>query len=344
MKSRELHVAAAVSCCNNCIFCLDRIGGKLCYRGHDTKIVPLTSLAELRRELVASAGKVSEVAFTSGEPTLNKDLPRMIASAKAAGHRRILLITNGWGLADPSFCGKVIANGLSVANVSLHGHTRRLHESHTRRPGSFDRTTRALANLGRLKRTHDFTFNIICVLTKLNLGNLSRMLAFFSRFRPAAIQLNAAIPEGNALERIGEVIPRYRDVARELARCAAQIRAMDGFLYMQHMPECLFAGTAELFDPGKFIRFNENAIVGRSDRVTERPRKVKPASCRTCVHDASCEGVWKAYIDRMGWGEFRPVRAAASTLPAPARNRSGRPSGATRGRPARRGKPRAVPS
>src|SRR5262249_8376588 len=39
----------------------------------------------------------------------------------------------------------------------------------------------------------------------------------------------------------------------------------------------------------------------------DEARREKRAECASCRYDPQCEGVWKNYVKRYGWGEFVPV-------------------------------------
>jgi hypothetical protein len=38
-----------------------------------------------------------------------------------------------------------------------------------------------------------------------------------------------------------------------------------------------------------------------------RAAKTKGPDCARCAHEPSCDGVWRDYVERRGWSEFRPV-------------------------------------
>ena len=37
-------------------------------------------------------------------------------------------------------------------------------------------------------------------------------------------------------------------------------------------------------------------------------KKVRGPSCDACAFSRVCDGVWRNYIDRFGWDEFKPVK------------------------------------
>lgn len=299
-------------CNNNCVFCLDRTSGRLYYGGPDpleSRIVAFSDKEDLRRVLVKAAADVDEIAFTSGEPTLNKDLPQLIRIARESGYQRIMLVTNGTQLADVSLCESLLSNGLNVVNVSIHGHTAKLHDALTRRAGSFAQTVSGLWNLHSFKERYSFSFNTLCVVTKRNCRHIPSILEFFSQFEPDGMQLNPVMPEGAALENFGEVIPRLRAVALQVGKYASGAGARGPFLSIQHLPPCLLAGKS--LDPKRIGLIVENEILGRDLRAGERPAKCKRAECSSCVFAVRCGGVWSRYVERFGWGEFRPVLKGA---------------------------------
>jgi len=98
-------------------------------------------------DIINSAAKLGcrKIQFIGGEPTLNKDLPHFIETARQIGYSFIEVYTNLTRLSD-SLLQCFIECDVSVA-TSIYSHSAVVHDRITKRIGSHDRTLR---NIDRL--------------------------------------------------------------------------------------------------------------------------------------------------------------------------------------------------
>ena len=87
-----LHVLVGAQCNNNCLFCMEADRDRRAQR------IAAQSVDDLRR-MIDEYPRPNEVLFTSGEPTLDPELPTYIRWAKQRGFGVIGLVTNGRRLA-----------------------------------------------------------------------------------------------------------------------------------------------------------------------------------------------------------------------------------------------------
>jgi MoaA/NifB/PqqE/SkfB family radical SAM enzyme len=85
---------------------------------HGTGSVPGDTIAKWLK-LFMDEKKESNVIFLGGEPTMNKDLPRAIKTAKQLGYRSVTVDTNGFLFHD--FLDKVTPSDLDYLSFSLDG-------------------------------------------------------------------------------------------------------------------------------------------------------------------------------------------------------------------------------
>ena len=76
---------------------------------------------------IAVVGKVPSVSFTGGECTLRPELPEFIAHARKRG-MRVNIITNGVTCSSRAYVDKLVAAGLTSAQVSVEGPDAEIHE------------------------------------------------------------------------------------------------------------------------------------------------------------------------------------------------------------------------
>ena len=78
------------------------------------------------------------VQFIGGEPTLNPDLPKLIAYAATRGYTEIQLYTNLYHLSR-EVVDAIVAHNVNV-KTSVYGPDAKIHDAVTKHPGSFNRT------------------------------------------------------------------------------------------------------------------------------------------------------------------------------------------------------------
>jgi radical SAM protein with 4Fe4S-binding SPASM domain len=116
-----------------------------CYIDQDEKRKPELSTAAVKRILreLAAAGTLNLV-FTGGEIFLRRDLLELCRYARGFQFN-LVLFTNGTLLTRRA-AQRLAALGINDVEVSLYGREQ-VHESITREPGSFERTTQAVSLL-----------------------------------------------------------------------------------------------------------------------------------------------------------------------------------------------------
>src|SRR5262249_56910633 len=72
--------------------------------------------------------------------------------AKGLGSRRISVMTNGGRVGHLPYAVALAKAGMNRFYISIHGHTKKLHEGLTRTPESFEQTVGGLDSIAKLKR------------------------------------------------------------------------------------------------------------------------------------------------------------------------------------------------
>lgn len=131
---RTERVTTNLSCNQNCTYCNSRAS-----RDDRAFVAPAAVLARLDAAL---AGGAMEIVLTGGEPTLRRDLPSLVAQAKARGAARVVLETNATSI-DASLAHALRAAGLDRARVNVAAWGDAL-DVITRDPGGFEAARRGL--------------------------------------------------------------------------------------------------------------------------------------------------------------------------------------------------------
>src|SRR5579859_1861487 len=169
-QRERVHISIGAVCNNNCVFCMEE--------DRDGRYVNNSAMTPERVRFILDAQRgAEEVCFTSGEPTTRPELPDFVRWAKALGYRRISVMTNGRRLSHMPYAAALAKAGMNRFYISIHGHTKKLHEGLTRTPGSFEQTVAGLDAVTKLKR-FGVELNTSTVVTDRNLPHMLDVYRF----------------------------------------------------------------------------------------------------------------------------------------------------------------------
>ena len=328
-QQERVHVSIGAVCNNNCIFCMEE--------DRDAREINNGAMTPDRvRWILEQHRGAEEVCFTSGEPTTRPELPDFVKWAKQLGYGRISVMTNGRRLSHMPYAVALAKGGMNRFYVSIHGHTKKLHEGLTRTPQSFEQTVAGLDSVTKLKR-FGVELHTSTVVTDRNLPHMLDIYRFLRSHGVDQVVFNVMQANGRANTFFDQIFPSYTDIARTFREFIAQASDVgaDGepkpMAFLVDIPMCTTEGVPD-FNRGyveKYRHFDLDGHAGleaakkpertqqegqgrglvmvtRSD-LDDEMRDKRP-ECSSCKYDAVCEGVWRNYLKRMGWGEFTPVR------------------------------------
>jgi molybdenum cofactor biosynthesis enzyme MoaA len=320
-QMERVHVSIGAVCNNNCIFCMEE--------DRDGRYVNNSAMTPERVRWILDGHRgAEEVCFTSGEPTTRPELPEFIAWAKSLGYRRISVMTNGRRLSHLPYAVALAKAGMNRFYISIHGHTKKLHEGLTRTPESFEQTVSGLDSIAKLKR-FGVELHTSTVVTDRNLPFLLDIYRFLRGHGVDQVVFNVMQANGRADTYFEQIFPPYTDIAQAFERLCEASGEARPMAFLVDIPLCTtekipdfnrgyveryrhfdLASQAALPETQKAERAQEGkgrglVLVTRQD-LDEAEREKRPA-CRACRYDEHCEGVWKNYVKRYGWEEFVPV-------------------------------------
>lgn len=206
----------------------------------------------------------TEVEFTGGEPTIKEDLPKLAAHAKSLGFVNISLITNGLRLAKYSYAETLVNAGVNDVLFSIHGHTKELHDLHTKIPGSFDNILQAVNNLRKL----GVRSRVTATVTGKNYLYLQEMMAMFLTLNFACIHFAIFSPVAQAQGTDSELYVSYADAADILKKAIDKFDDMLPPLSIKYIPFCFLVGYEQYvmnlyqqsYDPDDWNYYYSNKV------------------------------------------------------------------------------------
>lgn len=290
-------------CVNRCVFCSSADSIRK-FKSH-----PLTYnriAAVLRRK----AKYFNSVNFTGGEPSLLKFLPALARKTRKLGYK-VYVGSNGAGFADKDFCGKA-APFIDEICFSVHGHTARLHNFHTRNKNSFENLNKALDNLAQSRvRLLSNT-----VVTKYNFPYLKDILRFAVSKKIKQALISNLAPEGRGLDNYRNLVVRLKDIRKKVPQLVKIAQRERIALRFFGLPACIlgnFAVHSNDFFWDARLNIEQDKKAGRFIIKEERAyfperARIKVEKCKACFYEKICGGVFEEYYKIFKDGELRPVK------------------------------------
>jgi len=327
MSSRgaRVHILTGAVCNNNCVFCMEEDREQRYVTNSQTTDETVTWI-------LSQHEKFEEVCFTSGEPTTNPRLHHWVKMAKQAGADCISMMTNGRALSHEGYAKRLMSLGMNRFYISIHGHTKKLHEGLTRTPDCFEQTVGGLDTIAKFKR-YGIQLHTSTVLTKRNLPHLGEIYRFLRSRGVDEVVFNVMQANGRADTYFDLLFPTYTEIAaaaREFLSLEYEREAEVHCVFVD-IPLCTTEGipdvnrgyvenyvhyehedthgllSEEILGRRTGGQDGELVQIRRSD-LDDNARH-KRGGCERCKYDSVCEGVWGNYTRRRGWDEFTPVLA-----------------------------------
>ena len=302
--AKRADIKVGYSCNNNCRHCV--VADKRAQGDKTTE--------EYKRDLEdARKNNVEEVVITGGEPTIRRDFLELVRYAKKLGYKLIQLQTNARMFYYKEFAKRTIEAGVNEFVPALHAHKPEIHDYITRVPNSFNQTVQGIKNLRELGAPYII---VNTVVTNYNYRILPHMVKFFVELKVDQFQFAWVHPCGNAYKNFDDVVPRMCDTIPYIKKALDIANKYNLWGTVEAVPFCLMKGyekhilelyipTIELREPN---RYDPNFSYTRKIKG-----KVKGPECKECRFYAICEGVWREYVEKRGFDEFKPVKGERIT-------------------------------
>jgi MoaA/NifB/PqqE/SkfB family radical SAM enzyme len=305
----QVEIQLGHMCNNRCVFCVS---------GQETAFgragpLPLEPILEQIR--AARAAGHAKITLLGGEPTLQPAFMDVVREAVRLGFEEIVIFTNGAKTARAAFVDEILATGGRFTfRFSMQGATEEAHEQTTKKDGSFARIVQSMRHVA--ERGARLTVNM-CVVQS-NFASVDRFPELLLSLGASQLHLDMIRPldAGQRTEaELAAMIPRYSELVGPLARMARGFP--EGFdVNIGNLPYCVAPELSPIIhhDGEKTMTIavdGDKKLSKPWDKyLVKRRDKSKPDSCRACVFDSRCNGIFDKYREIYGASEFVPVSAA----------------------------------
>ena len=298
-------------CNNRCTYCAT---------GWDNAEAARGALKHVPREVIRGhletsfAGGARRVLFQGGEPTVRRDLAELIADARAVGYEVTTVFTNARAAASPLGSRRLAEMGVTWFQVSIQGGTAEAHDASVAAPRAFSQTlegTRRLIALGQRVKING-------VLTRHLLDTLGEFAALMLELGPEEVGLDVVRPSpafapGRAS--YAELLPPLSHYARALSEALVAMNRGGVVARLISCPPCLVPGAERFVSEEPAATVTQIPSGDFMHKLSQRRSlQVKAPECAGCAWNATCPGLFGAYVEQHGFKELRPARERVATV------------------------------
>lgn len=238
--------------------------------------------------------------LTGGEPTLRRDLPRLVRALADAGAPRLGLVTDGLALGTPKVAGMLAELGLTRVRVQLHSARADAHDWLVGQPGAWRRAVQGV----RAAVAAGLEVELQVTVTRPTAAHLSELADVATKLGVAAMVLRRVTLRGPAAGADVAVSPRFGLIQRDL-EAAVQRGVRQGLTMMlEGFPRCAAPATGPAMIPSDAVVW----VLPGEGRWPFQRAHYEPVSgergCVGCPRDARCSGAPTDYVRRFGRTEI----------------------------------------
>jgi MoaA/NifB/PqqE/SkfB family radical SAM enzyme len=303
---KKADIKLGYECNNDCVHCvIADFKDALLSKGSSENLTTEQYVKEMEESRRNGA---DNIVFTGGEPTIRHDLIHLLRKAREMGYK-VHIQSNGRRFNDRTFSEKVAACGIESYCIALHAHIAEVHDSITRRKGSFEETAEGMRNLLDLDQNLIGKF----VISKYNLAYLTETAKLFVELGMRHVSITFPHGCGNARKYFLEVVPRYSELVPSLYHALQFLEERAIRIETEALPFCFMPGFERYVQDLTYINeglteLKQLGIDKPIDWHIERKNiKKKFEVCRKCRYDSICEGPWNEYPEYYGDLEFKAV-------------------------------------
>ncbi|MCP4133203.1 MAG: radical SAM protein [bacterium] len=280
----KLHYA----CNNNCLFC----------HACSNKNIPASHESIIKKIEIAKDAGIDQVLLSGGEPTIYPQLKEVLRelrkNALAWG-----LVTNGRMLAYRNFARYILAMGTDYFYISLHSHTRDIHDAITGVQGAWEQVFAGIETIAELAGTVDFTIN--CVVTTKNIEHLNEMTGLVQRVwngrDDVKLKFSYPEPKGRVTGNIQSIVPAMEYAGEKISEAMSIAENAGINSYYDGLPYCLI--NSRFRERVNDLSSNHIYLMSEVDEEiffeTDNGVREKSGECGNCLYNARCPGYYAGY-------------------------------------------------
>jgi len=246
---------------------------------------------------------LTDLAFGGGEPTLRKDLVKLVHLARKLGYETIKISSNGLMYAYPDYVAALLDAGATQFNLAIMGWNRRMYESIMGQQRFFDLVVEGVGRL--MERQAQVVADII--MKNDTWQELPETVQFWGELGiPKHVFWLVSLTDRN--KDFPESLVPVRTIRPKMFEAFDLGVSMGLDVVSRHIPRCMLPGY---WDHVWDVRTDNVYIVTPESRFWLRDSRITAntfvAKCEACHLKPRCMGIRRDYLDAMGDEEVLPV-------------------------------------
>lgn len=294
--SKLYELIIGYTCNLNCLFCSTIPRKRLLNKSTEELMKDIYNAKQQGFKILGIGG---------GEPTLRRDLVKLVRFAKKLKFDVIRMETNAIMLSYYNLCKKLVDAGMDFFKISIHGHKPQIHDYLVGKEGAFLKALQAIDNLRKL----DIRIEMSIVLTRTNYRFLPQYIDFFAQKGVSSFCIIFPEYAGNMAKNFKEIGIRITDVVDYVHEALDLIDSLGldrGLVF--NIPDCFMQG----YEDHVVRRYNMKLVTPQmiiNDADADiRMGKRKLKECIGCSYFAQCDGIWQNYLNIFGDNEFKKFK------------------------------------
>ncbi len=305
-KAKVCEVTVNSICNNRCLFCYNSEK----YFGSE----PDADFKAVCRALYEGRKQGAWIAaIIGGEPSLNKDIGKLASVARKIGYDCVKICTNGLKLSDKAYTRHLVESGFNMFDISIHGHTAKIHDTLVNSKGAFSKIMKAAENV----KDYSAELGTNQVINKLNYKSFPKF------FKLAYVDLGINYYNIIYSHYRGMMWKNKQVLKIPITKTAPYIK--EGFKVIKDLkmpvfsrmlvnfPPCIFPEYLDILADWESEEEGADSLLlpgGEIVNMAEMKNKqaAKSASCAQCFLNDKCHGIDKEYLDIFGGKEFKPIK------------------------------------
>lgn len=251
---------------------------------------------------------IENIEISGSDPIEYEKIIELIRYIKSEGFKFVQLSTHGTKLFENNFRKKLISSGVDKLRIPIYGSCAKIHDSITRSPGSFKKTTEGLKKL--LKKAEMIQIQISSLILKQNKDDLLNIVDLVEEM--GVKDFYFSIP-CIARKSSGWYIPikNLKDTVRELYFYALKVNQNIHFL---EIPFCVVGefnlkNICNVTKPPHLGKYNQPPKIHKTEVPNLPSYRVKKHMnfCKNCIAVDYCDGFFVNDVKRYGIEGITPL-------------------------------------
>ncbi len=251
------------------------------------------SFKDVKESIDKIAQYSNHIEFNGGEPTLNKDLFKILKYAEIKGFKEIGLLSN----VKLFYYEKYVKLLSTIKNIkiitTIYGHNEKIQDAITRTPNSFKYKFGALKNLTKYeipielrilihKMNYEYFEDISkFIIENFQKDNFMKVVVMYPKLTVAAYKNKNVVSE------------RMSIVSKYMISGVEKLSENGYNVVLYHFPHCVI---------DKKIWKNSGEMTAIDGEMTFLE------TCEECIMKSKCSGIWRSYLSIYDDKEFKPIK------------------------------------